>query len=156
MTDMAQLPPITGDIAATAEVTINTKGGSVTATLKKSLRDRLGELSDHLSGAALQFASGPAVVLLAGAGAGMFAGARLRVRMTGRNRFEIEIEDDGDTEIDAVTAAFLRLKRDQFEKGLLDLSDPMSSDDLRHRAESELAEARRRIAEAGLAYPPAD
>ena len=75
MTDIAELTPITGDIAASADVTINTKGGSVTAILKKSLRDRLGALSDHLAGAALQFASGQSVLLLAGAGSGALAGA---------------------------------------------------------------------------------
>lgn len=149
MADSATLPTITGDIAAAADVTVNSKGGSVTATLKKSLRDRLGRMTNHLSGAALQFANGQAIVLLAGASAGAFAGGEVRVRQTGRNRFEIEFDDDGVDEIDEVTASFLRLKKDQFEKGQLKLSAPMSAEDWRKATDAQLSEARRLIASHG-------
>ncbi|MEO2039962.1 hypothetical protein D6851_04135 [Altericroceibacterium spongiae] len=146
MTDIAELTPITGDIAASADVTINTKGGSVTAILKKSLRDRLGALSDHLAGAALQFASGQSVLLLAGAGSGALAGA-VRVRKTGQNRFEIVLDGDEAEEIDEVTATFLRLKKDQFEKGLLNLSEPMTAVDWRKQMDADLADVREVLAE---------
>ena len=146
MPDTALRTAITGDIAAAADVTVNTKGGSVTATLKKSLRDRLGDVTDHLAGAALQFAPGQSVVLLAGAMVGAAAHMELRVRRTGRNRFEIELEDDGAEEVDEVTAAFLRLKKDQFGKGLLKLSEPMTSADWRKKMDIELAEARKLMA----------
>ena len=144
MTDIAELTPITGDIAASADVTINTKGGSVTAILKKSLRDRLGALSDHLAGAALQFASGQSVLLLAGSGA--LAGA-VRVRKTGQNRLEIVLDGDDAEEIDEVTATFLRLKKDQFEKGLLNLSEPMTAVDWRKQMDADLADVREVLAE---------
>ncbi|MDE8652825.1 hypothetical protein [Novosphingobium album (ex Liu et al. 2023)] len=140
---------ITGDIAAAADVTVNSKGGSATATLKKVLRDRLGRMGNHLSGAALQFANGQAIVLLAGAATDAPAAGEVRVRQTGRNRFEIELDEDGADEIDEVTASFLRLKKDQFEKGQLKLSAPMSASDWKSKTDQELAEARRLIASHG-------
>lgn len=148
MAETALLPFITGDIAATADVTVNTKGGSYTATLKKALRDRLGGMGSQLTGAALQFANGQAIVLLAGAAEGAIASGELRVRQTGRNRFEIELDDDGAEEIDEVTATFLRLKKDQFQKGQLRLSDPMTASDWRAKMDDELTEARKLIASA--------
>lgn len=48
MAGAALLTPIGGDIATTADATVNNKGGSTTATLKKSLRDRLGDVTNHL------------------------------------------------------------------------------------------------------------
>jgi len=148
MTGTGLLTSITGDIAAAADVTINTKGGSVTAILKKSLRDRLGDVTNHLTGAALQFATGQAVVLLVGAAGGPVARGELRVRKTGRNRFEIELDDDGAEEIDEITATFLRLKKDQFEKGQLKLSDPMTADDWNKKIDIEFAETRKLITSA--------
>jgi hypothetical protein len=141
MVQGAELSPITGDIAAAADVTINTKGGSVTATLKKSLRETLGELSGHLTGAAVRFASGQAIVLLASASRGAEASPAFRVRKISRNRFEITLEADDEEEVDEVTAAFLRLKKDQFEKGKLRLSERMSAADWRRKTAEELADA---------------
>ena len=125
--------PIRGDIAALADVAIHTKGGSVTATLKKSLRERLGNFSEHLMGAALQFASGESVLLLAS------VAETLRIRKVSGNRYEITLEHAGEKEVDPVTAAFLRLKSDQFEKGMLRLSAPMSADDWRRESEADFA-----------------
>lgn len=149
MADTALLPSITGDVAATADVTVNTKGGSTTAILKKTLRDRLGGIHNHLNGAALQFANGQAIVVIAGAATGAVTAGQLRVRQTGRNRFEIEADSDDAVEVDEVTASFLRLKKDQFEKQQLHLSDPMSAAEWRTKLDGELAEARKLIAASG-------
>lgn len=138
MPESAELHPITGDVAATADVTINTKGGSTTATLRKALRDRLGRLGDQMAGAAVEFATGQALVLLSG-GSGAADAAPVRVRKIGRNRFEIELEVEEDEEVDEVTAAFLRLKKDQFERGLLNLSAPMTADALEARMKKRFA-----------------
>ena len=62
--------------------------------------------------------------------------------LDGRNRFEIELNDDGAEEIDEVRASFLRLKKSQFEKGQLRLSDPMTAAEWRTRTDDELVEAR--------------
>src|ERR1700681_2708531 len=101
---------ILGDVVAREDVTVNTKGGSMTATLKKPLREKLGELGTSLSGAAVEFASGQAVVLLSRVPGAANADLPVRVRKVGLNRFEIGIESDDDEEVDEVTAAFLRLK----------------------------------------------
>ena len=125
-TSMADaLPSITGDIAAAADVTVNTKGGWYTAILKKSLRERLGRIGDHLTGAAIQFANGQAIVVLAGGMASDAAfGNEFRVRQIARDPFEIELQDGEGDEVDEVTASFLRMKKDQFEKGQLRFSTP--------------------------------
>ena len=128
MPGQKQTPPIAGDIAAAADVAVNTKGGSLSATLKKPLRDTLGEVGDHLAGAALQFESGQAVVLLS-AGPGGAASRPVHVSRVGRNRFEIEIDSGEDEAIDDVTAAFLALKIDQFKKGQLDLLPAVTAED---------------------------
>ena len=100
----------------------------MTATLKKALRDRLGTPVDHLTAAAVEFASGKAVLLLTDEASADGANVPVHVRKVGGNRFEIELETEDDEELDEVTAAFLRLKRDQFEKGKLRLSEPVTAD----------------------------
>ncbi|MEQ8346259.1 MAG: hypothetical protein RIB84_15200 [Sneathiellaceae bacterium] len=57
------LAPIAGDISTASEVTVNRKGGSLTATLKKTLRERIDLLGNHMHAAALQFGSGQSVLL---------------------------------------------------------------------------------------------
>ena len=125
-----------GDIAVRADVTVNKKGGSLTATLKKSLRDRLGETGARLSAAAVEFGTGQTVLLLSRS-----LGERdvpVHVRKVGENRFEIEALGDTGVEIDEVTAAFLRLKRDLFTKGKLEISGPLSADDWRATMDAKL------------------
>lgn len=133
---------IIGDVVATEIVTVNNKGGSVAAILKKPLRERLGAgTAEPLSGAAVEFETGQTVVLLsrqAGTEGGV---STLRVRKVGANRFEIGIAAN-DEDIDGVTAAFLRLKMDLFEKGKLHLDDPLTAEEWRAEMHQKLAGAR--------------
>lgn len=138
--------PITGDVTAATEVTINTKGGSMTAILKKVLRDQLGRLGNHLPAAVLQFTGGPAVVLMS-SGAGESC---LRVHRLGGNRFEIELDAGDDEEVDDLTVAFLRLKESQFKAGNLLLMAPVTADDWRAEMDEKLKAARRAAREFSL------
>lgn len=133
---------IIGDVAAKADVTVNTKGGSVTATLKKALRDQLSQTTGALSGAAFRFASGEAVVLLTGTG----NAAPVRVRRTGENRFEIELQSDDAEPVDAMTDAFLTLKKEAFRLGKLELSEPITPEEWRGKEDAVFAEADRILA----------
>ena len=130
---------IVGDVVAVTEVTVNTKGGSMTAILKKVLRERLGRLGNHLPAAVLQFTSGPSLVLLS-SGTGESC---LRVHRMGENRFEIALDDGEDEEVDDLTAAFLRLKESQFKAGSLPLMAPVTADEWRADMDEKLKNARR-------------
>lgn len=120
--------PIVGDVATTTEVSVNTKGGSLSTTLKKGIRESLGEVGYGLTAAALRFDTGEGVVLLSGAPESE-ASASVRVSRIGSNRFEIELNSDKDEEIDDLTAAFLMLKIEQFKKGRLHLTEPVDADE---------------------------
>jgi len=109
-----------GDIVAISDVSVSMKGGSLNATLKKGIREVLGECGDYLTAAALKFSSDQAVVLLSG-GMGASGASSVRVRKISMNRFEIALDTGDHEEIDDVTAAFLMLKIDQFKKNKLNL-----------------------------------
>lgn len=115
------------------------------AILKRVLLDRLGEIQNKFSGAALEFASGQALLLLSPDSSSRGNNFPIRVRQLAGNRFEIELDSDEEQVVDEVTAAFLRLKRDQFQRGLLELSPPQSAD-----AWCEAANAATRDADAAL------
>ena len=117
--------PIVGDVAAIDEANVTRKGGSLTATIRKSVRAGLGDVSDHLAAAALQFAAGPSLVLLSGFGA---AASAVRVRRLGGDSFEIKLDTGEPAEVDDLTAAFLRLKVEQFKRGELRLSPPVDAE----------------------------
>lgn len=53
-----RLLPIEGDVEAVADASISMKDGSMTETLRKAVRAGLGEVTDHLHSAALQFRDG--------------------------------------------------------------------------------------------------
>jgi hypothetical protein len=140
MTDAeSQNVALTGDLRATEEVSISTRGGSLGATLKKGIRDHLVLAGNRLAGGVVEFAAGQSLVLLSG---GATEGARaFQVRRITPNRYEIELETDetDDDEVDAMTAAFLALKAAQFERGELRLSPPMTADKWRQRFDRALA-----------------
>lgn len=129
-------PIIIGDVSATADVTLNSKGGSTTATLKKVLRDRLAISDRRLTGAAIEFEDGNNMLVLAGRDGSTGA---FTVRKTGRNRFEIELDTGSGREIGDIEAAFLRLKLAQFKRGVLPLSAPMTSVAWKRLAKERLA-----------------
>lgn len=128
MPQQKEMLTFVGDIAAMSDVSVNTKGGSLNATLKKGIREMLGEVGDHLTAAALQFSSDQAVVLLSGQrGAG--AASSVRVSRISKNRFEIELDVGDHEEIDDFTAAFLMLKIEQFKRNRLSLLPAVTAED---------------------------
>lgn len=135
-------PAIRGDVQALAEVAVHAGSGSLTATLRKPLREALGTVGERLAGAALRFEAGPGVVLLGAPGE-----AALRVQRLGPNRFEITLDTGADVEVDEATAAFLALKLDQLRAGRLDLTPPMTPAELRAATAAKRAAAEARAAE---------
>lgn len=131
---------ISGDIAAASDVTVNVKGGSVTATLKKALRDKLRNIERGFAGAALQFADGNVLVLLGETGDEQAPG--YKVRRLGPYRFELELEIEHDEEIGEVEAAFLRLKRNQFVHDRLDITAPVTAEEYEASVNQRLASVR--------------
>lgn len=119
---------IVGDIDVKTDISVSTKGGSLNATLKKEIRERLGKFEGHLTAAALQFSDDQAVVLLCG-GSGASAASSLRVRRISKNRFELELDTGDHEEIDDITAAFLMLKIEQFKRSKLDLLPAVTAED---------------------------
>jgi len=138
-------PRIVGDIASVTHVSVNTKGGSLSATLKKGIRESLSTVGDRLTAAALEFASGSSVVLLSGGMAGSGA-TSIRVVRTGRNRFEIELDTGEEEEVDDLTAAFLMLKVDQFKKDRLRLLPAVSAEEWRAEMDEKFRQAEARAA----------
>ena len=139
MPQKVQSSAILGDVVANGEVTINAKGGSMTATLKKALRDKLGDIGASLSAAAMLFETGQAVVLLSKVPGATNTDSPLHVRRIGLNRFEVGIANAGDEDVDEVTAAFLQLKKDLFSKGKVRLSAPITADAWRAEMDEKIA-----------------
>ncbi len=124
--EVLERPLFVGDVGAQASVTVNKKGGSLTAILKKILTDKLSLLGGRVSAATIELGSGQSVLLL---GADEDLG-QLQVIRRGENAFEVVAADSEDAEVDSVTEAFLALKTAQFERGQLDLSGPLSAEDV--------------------------
>jgi hypothetical protein len=132
-------PAIVGDVTALVDVTIHQKGGSLTATLKKPLGERVGAEVRSISGAAVDFETGQSVVILSPQPDGS---AQVHVRRVGLNRFEIAIDDGRDIEVDPVTAAFVQLQIALFAKGKLPLDEPVTADVWDATIDAKLARAR--------------
>ena len=126
---------IVGDIAASTDVTVNSKGGSMTATLRKVLRDGLGPVDRNLAGATIEFANGQGVVLLGGK-AGQ---SDIRVRRLGPNRFELGLNEVEGQDITPLEAAFLALKREQLENGELETAEPVDAAGWRRRSAKRMS-----------------
>lgn len=142
---------ITGDVDVVTDVTVSMKGGSLTAILRKVLRERLGKIGTKLSAAALDLGDGQGLVLLS-PGAG---GPSIHIQRTGAHRFEIDLCSDEDEEVDEITAAFLRLKVDQFAKDGLDLSEPISAKEWRQEMDAKLRDTSADSATSAKANPEA-
>lgn len=126
MQQKARLTPISGDVNVVADIRVNVKGGSMSAILRKPIRESLGEVADHLCAATVDFGDGSGIVLLRADG-----DAPVFVRSLGAKRFEVTLENEDDEEVDELTAAFLRLKLDQFKKGAVRLSHPYTAESFR-------------------------
>ncbi|WP_339828930.1 hypothetical protein [uncultured Parvibaculum sp.] len=131
-------PAFSGDIDAQASITVNRKGGSLTAILKKILADKIGLRGNRLSAATVDIGSGHSVLLMMGA---RVASGHVKVLRSGKNRVELVATNDDEVEIDDVTEAFLNLKIAQFKKGGLNLTGPVSPEDWKARSEQAFASA---------------
>lgn len=121
--------PIVGEDLVFTELTVNTKGGAMSAILKKAIRESLGEVGGRLGAASLKFAAGPSVVLLTGGHSAETAATQVRVSRVGKNRFMVDLETGETVETDEVTDAFVRLKIEQFKMGRLELLPAVSADE---------------------------
>lgn len=131
---------IVGDVTASSDVSVNRKGGSVTTTLKKVLRERLNLVGNHMYAATMQFSSGQSLLLMRGETEN--PRSAVRVTQVARNRFEIELADDGDDDpVDDLTAAFVMAKRELFKKGELELTAPVSADDFEREVQAKFEQA---------------
>jgi len=114
-------PTITGDVVV-EEVTLNRKGGSLTATLKRGIRAGLNADPGLFYGARLDFAAGGACVLMApaakSAGAASEADTpRFHVTRVSPHRFVVDLVDDGAPVVDPMTEALLIILREQVKAG---------------------------------------
>jgi hypothetical protein len=130
-----------GDVEALSVVAVDRRSGSLRATLKKDLGERLGAIGDRLTGAALPFGAGGAAVLLCAGFTGLV------VHRIAANRYEIELETGEDTETDEVTAAFLALKTSQFTKGRLPLLPPVTAEEWQAEMDEKFRAAEARAGE---------
>lgn len=115
---------IQGDVTV-EETRLNTKGGSMTAILRKRLSEALGTTGGLVTGARLDFGQLASVVLLAPSriGTGRVKRGRIRItRMTDR-RFVVDLIDDNPETIDPFTQAFLTMIVEQFKRGQRKLVD---------------------------------
>ncbi|MFT4100628.1 MAG: hypothetical protein QM674_06240 [Burkholderiaceae bacterium] len=109
---------VSGDVTV-EQTRLNTKGGSMTATLKKTLRAAFDQGTDMAVGARLDFGTLGSLVLLAPGGA---EGAQqhlghIRVTRMHDRRFMVDLVDDGAEINDPMTQAFLTMIVEQFKRG---------------------------------------
>jgi hypothetical protein len=102
---------IRGDVSV-EDTRLNTKGGSMTATLKKPLRDALGAGKRAL-GVRLDFGKVSGVFLAPA----RLARQRFQVTRMGERRIVIDLVDDTRQPLDPYEAAFLNVLTEQFKRG---------------------------------------
>src|SRR5690606_20903547 len=117
---------IIGDVTAVDEATVNSASGSLTATLRRSVRAGFENVS-RLASAAFRFDDGTHAVLLTDAQP-VSATATVRISHAGHNRFLVERETGEEPGIDDLTAALVQLRRAEFRRGLLDLPAPVDAE----------------------------
>ncbi len=116
--DPASLPQLEGDIVVET-TTLNSKGGSLTATLRKNLRVAFSEGVHKGAGALLDFGKHGSVVLIAptAADSGPEASHRYHITRMNDRRYVVDVIDDEAETVDPVTQAFLTLIVEQFKHG---------------------------------------
>jgi hypothetical protein len=147
---MAAVPSITGDVSI-EEVTINRKGGSLSAILKKSIRGSL-ESSVQTFGARIDFEPGVSCLLMA---PGSIASEdregharRISVQRVSLNRFIIDLTSEEEKEtVDPMTKATLKILEDKLKKGDLTILTQEELDqnlaDLQEKAKKSLSKLKR-------------
>jgi hypothetical protein len=130
-------PTIVGNIPI-LPITVNTKGGSVTAILRQEIR---GRVASHAFGAKMEFEPGLSCILVAPGvedmEVGKHAQGRFRVQRISPHRYIVELEDNEEEVIDPLTRATLTVLEEQLKAKKMKL---LSDNDARQR----LSAARRR------------
>jgi hypothetical protein len=134
---------IVGDVASTARVKVEWRGGRTMASLHHRLLRKVEARQRLLSGAAIEFDDGQNILLLSGTGPGDVV-----VTRKGADRYEISRGVADAVEADEVETAFLRLKIRQFAAGELDLGPAMNADEWAETMHRRLEKARQALEEA--------
>jgi hypothetical protein len=129
-------PTIKGDVHVES-VTVNAKGGSLSAILKQSLRRGFVE-DGSFYGARMDFEDGTPVVIIAQRFAG---GRRYLVTQIADNRYMIELEEDAGKEtVDPMTKATLQILEQMTKAGKLTLLDSDETDKRLAKMQKSIAE----------------
>lgn len=106
------VPSITGDVVVES-VTVNDKGGSLSAIIKRKIRGRL-RAAERCYGAKLEFEPGVSCVLV--------AGRQKRVRVSKISRgFIVELVDGDQEVVDPTTKAVLDIYEEMLKAGKVKL-----------------------------------
>lgn len=123
---------IQGDVTV-EETRLNTKGGSMTAILRKKLGEALGRGGTTATGARYDFGELGSVILLV---PGRLKAGRIQVTRMSDRRFVVDLVDKNAPAVEPLTRAFLTIITEQFKHGQRRLVD-------RDRAFAELAAVER-------------
>lgn len=140
-------PRFKGEISAQDDLRANTKGGSITAILKKGLANALGLAvprsgqNQTLTAAAVEIDSAHRLLLMT---AKESFGKTIQVRRTGKHSVELSVSEEETDEVDEVAASFVEFKKKLFAQGRLNLTKPMDANALEALADHALAEAQAR------------
>lgn len=147
----ASVPSIVGDVPID-QVAVNSKGGSLSAILKRSIRGDLTSGADYF-GAKMEFGPGVSAVLVAPMikkSRGRADPGRFRVVRVSRSRYVVDFEENNEEVIDPVTKATLELLEEMLKAGKLKL---LGKDEVKDRlnklneeGNAEVEEVRRKIA----------
>lgn len=123
---------ITGDVTVD-DVTLNIKGGSLTAVLKKAIRAGLDMDARHCFGAKLDFAEGASCILMAAAEIGAQQrrsnAPKFRVTRVSSRRFVVDLVDNKLAPVEPLTQALLSIIKEQIKAGKRKF---VSSDEAEH------------------------
>lgn len=134
---------IVGDVASTSDVRLEANGMFVTASLNRKMGSPLlkqGKFA-HYTGARVDLDNGNFVIL----SGEPKKGNDVVVRRVGKNSVYISMSGGDVVEVDDVEAAFLRLKLNDFSRGEVELSGPMTASEWRGSIGPRLSEARRML-----------
>lgn len=120
-------PAFEGDIQIQESIRVDRGGGAVRAILKKVIMDKLGFMGRLLSAATVEVSPGKSILLVGDAE----TVGHLQVNRSGERGFEVVVDDGDELVVDTTTEAFLLLKQAQFDRGEMELSDPLSAEDFK-------------------------
>ena len=118
-----------GDARGSAtEISLNRKGGSLTATLKKALTDQVSAFSgiSKMYGAAIPLEDGDGLVVLSTLVDE--DDPQVTMRRVSENRYEIVVGEEETVSLDPVTLALLNLKEAEIASGRAELAEKTTDD----------------------------